>query len=80
MSLTYNFCNICFNFLILNFFKLLLYDRHSVLYLVFYLIYISHFSYVEHSHVNTNLVYRPYWMQNIGSLPTESFKNLWTPD
>jgi hypothetical protein len=37
-------------------------------------------SYVEHSHVKTNLVHQLYCVQAIGSLPIENFKNLLTPD
>lgn len=37
-------------------------------------------SHVEHPHVKTNLIHQLYWVQAIGSLPIESFKNLLTND
>lgn len=52
----------------------------QIFYSVSYFIYIGHFSFIEHSHVNTNLVYQQYRMQNIGSLPIESLKNFLTRD
>ena len=40
----------------------------------------SYCSYVEHSHVKTNLVHQLYRVQTIGSLSNENLKNLLTPD